>query len=86
MSPIIITIKIINLPCKIENDEAVVFQKNPLAEGPSTSTSAVADSEEAFPDVDDDNDELDLDELNELEASLSRTSIRIQEPSAEISS
>ncbi|KAI8004327.1 hypothetical protein LOK49_LG08G01396 [Camellia lanceoleosa] len=64
----------------MQKQKFVVFQKNPLAEGPSTSTSAVADSEEAFPDVDDDNDELDLDELNELEASLSRTSIRIQEP------
>ena len=61
-------------------------QKNPLAEGPSTFTSAVADSEEAFPDVDDDDDELDLDELNELEASLSRISIRIQELDAGISS
>ncbi|MBA0608066.1 hypothetical protein Godav_020315, partial [Gossypium davidsonii] len=32
---------------------------------------------------DDDDDELDIDELNELEASLSKTSIQIQEPSAE---
>ncbi|KAL7215107.1 hypothetical protein ACSBR1_027305 [Camellia fascicularis] len=69
-----------------EPDTEQKVQKNPLAEGPSTSTSAVADSEEAFPDVDDYDDELDLDELNELEASLSRTSIRIQEPGAEISS
>ncbi|KAI8006799.1 hypothetical protein LOK49_LG07G00060 [Camellia lanceoleosa] len=61
-----------------------ICEKNPLAEGLSTSTSVVADSEEAFPDVDDDDDELDLDELNELEASLSRTSIRIQEPDVEI--
>ena len=28
----------------------------------------------------DDDDELDLDELNELEASLAKTSIQIQEP------
>ncbi|GMP68785.1 hypothetical protein CsSME_00028280 [Camellia sinensis var. sinensis] len=69
-----------------EPDTEQKVQKNPLGEVPSTSTSAVADSEEAFPDVDDDDDELDLDELNELEASLSRTSIRIQEPGAEISS
>lgn len=31
-------------------------------------------------DIDDDDDELDLDELNELEASLSRTSLQIREP------
>lgn len=52
--------------------------------GPSTSISAVANSEQVIPDIDDDDDdeeeELDLDELNELEASLSRTSIQIQEP------
>lgn len=48
---------------------------------PSTSTS-VADGEEELPE-DDDDDELDLDELNELEASLSRTSIQIREPNVE---
>lgn len=59
-------------------------QENPGG-GPSTSTSAVADSEEDGPDIDDD-DELDLDELEELEASLSRTSIQIREPSIDTSS
>lgn len=53
--------------------------------GPSNSCGAVADSEEILPD-DDDDDELDMDELNELEASLSRTSIQICEPSIEASS
>ncbi|KAH9768048.1 zinc finger CCCH domain-containing protein 21 [Citrus sinensis] len=53
--------------------------------GPSNSSGAVADSEEILPD-DDDDDELDLDELNELEASLSRTSIQICEPGIEASS
>ncbi|KAI6676426.1 hypothetical protein NL676_037222 [Syzygium grande] len=52
--------------------------------GPSTSTSAVAESEEVL--LDDDDDELDMDELNELEASLSRTSIQIREPGIETSS
>ena len=42
-------------------------------EGPSSSTS---NGKEADEEVDDD-DDLDLDELNELEASLSRTSIQI---------
>ncbi|KAG5557939.1 hypothetical protein RHGRI_008002 [Rhododendron griersonianum] len=60
-------------------------QENPGG-GPSTSTSAVtADSEEDGADIDDD-DELDMDELEELEASLSRTSIQIKEPSIETSS
>lgn len=45
----------------------------------------MVDSEEILPD-DDDDDELDLDELNELEASLSRTSIQICEPGIEASS
>ncbi|KAK6929255.1 ZC3H15/TMA46 family, C-terminal [Dillenia turbinata] len=51
---------------------------NAAAEGPSTSTSVAADNEEVL-DVDDE-DELDMDELNELEASLSKTSIQINEP------
>ncbi|KAK6933283.1 ZC3H15/TMA46 family, C-terminal [Dillenia turbinata] len=51
---------------------------NAAAEGPSASTSVAADNEEV-PDIDDD-DELDMDELNELEASLSKTSIQINEP------
>ncbi|MQM03662.1 hypothetical protein Taro_036447 [Colocasia esculenta] len=52
------------------------------SEGPSTSVGN-GDVEE---DIVDDDDELDLDELNELEASLSRTSIQIREPGAEASS
>ncbi|KAG2723589.1 hypothetical protein I3760_02G176900 [Carya illinoinensis] len=43
---------------------------------PSTSTNTVADPEEDS--TLDDDDELDMDELNELEASLSRTSIQIR--------
>ncbi|KAF4389172.1 hypothetical protein F8388_026901 [Cannabis sativa] len=59
--------------------------KNAATEGPSTSNDAVSNSEE-FPDIDDDDDdELDLDELNELEASLSKTSIQICEPGIETS-
>ncbi|XP_045831173.1 zinc finger CCCH domain-containing protein 11 [Trifolium pratense] len=48
--------------------------------GPSTSAAGGADDE--VPD-DIDDDELDLDELNELEASLAKTSIQINEPGAE---
>ncbi|XP_024460568.2 zinc finger CCCH domain-containing protein 11 isoform X1 [Populus trichocarpa] len=47
------------------------------ADGPSTSAAAVGDAE----DLTDDDDELDMDELNELEASLSKTSIQIPERS-----
>ncbi|KAI4382868.1 hypothetical protein MLD38_008773 [Melastoma candidum] len=46
---------------------------------PSTSSKAV-DPEEVPEDDEDDDDELDMDELNELEASLSKTSIHINEP------
>lgn len=53
--------------------------------GPSSSSGAVADSEEILPD-DDDDDELDLDELNELEASLARTSVQIRDRGIESSS
>eukprot|EP00268_Persea_americana_P015904 TRINITY_DN1750_c0_g1_i1.p1 TRINITY_DN1750_c0_g1~~TRINITY_DN1750_c0_g1_i1.p1 ORF type:complete len:361 (-),score=105.43 TRINITY_DN1750_c0_g1_i1:256-1338(-) len=49
--------------------------------GPSTSANV---EEEVI--ADDDDDELDMDELNELEESLSRTSIQIHEPSIETSS
>lgn len=73
-----------------EEEPVVAEQKvkeNSAAAGPSASTSAVADSEEALPDEDEeDDDELDMDELNELEASLSRTSIQIREPGVEASS
>ncbi|CAK9164768.1 unnamed protein product [Ilex paraguariensis] len=63
-----------------EEESDVSKQKvntNSATVGPSTSTEAAHDSE-VLPDVDD--DELDMDELNELEANLSRTSIQINEP------
>ncbi|KAK2979340.1 hypothetical protein RJ640_013304 [Escallonia rubra] len=65
-------------PCSFT--ETVKFQvdENSSSAGPSTSTSAAADSQND--EVDDDDDELDMDELDELEASLSRTSIQIREP------
>ncbi|KAJ4704820.1 zinc finger CCCH domain-containing protein 11-like [Melia azedarach] len=47
------------------------------ADGPSTSTKAAHVDEVPA----DDDDELDMDELNELEASLAKTSIQIEEPS-----
>ncbi|CAN1142889.1 Zinc finger CCCH domain-containing protein 11 [Linum perenne] len=51
------------------------------AQGPSTSSQANGDdADNVDDDDDDDDDELDLDELNELEASLAKTSIKIQEP------
>ncbi|XP_059667719.1 zinc finger CCCH domain-containing protein 11-like [Cornus florida] len=52
--------------------------KNSASDGPSSSTSAAGDTE-VLPE-DDDDDELDMDELNELEESLSKTSIQISEP------
>lgn len=51
--------------------------------GPSTSRGADANAEDV---LDDDDDELDIDELNELEASLSKTSIQINEPAIGASS
>ncbi|KAM7464129.1 hypothetical protein LguiA_032250 [Lonicera macranthoides] len=48
--------------------------KDTATDGPSTSLSAPPDTE-----VLSDNDELDIDELNELEASLSKTSVQINE-------
>lgn len=57
------------------------------SEGPSSSTSFSKEAEEVLAEEDDDDDdELDIDELNELEASLSKTSIQIREPSIEASS
>ncbi|KAF8042443.1 hypothetical protein BT93_A0924 [Corymbia citriodora subsp. variegata] len=50
---------------------------NLIGEGPSTSSTEIGDGE-VLPNEDD--DELDNDELDELEASLSRTAIEIQEP------
>ncbi|KAJ0046457.1 hypothetical protein Pint_06140 [Pistacia integerrima] len=73
---------------KYQRDEEPGNTENKVKDGsagPSTSSTAVAGSEEILPD-DDDDDELDLDELNELEASLSRTSIQIREPGIEASS
>ncbi|OAY84806.1 Zinc finger CCCH domain-containing protein 11 [Ananas comosus] len=55
-------------------------------EGPSSSTSFSKEAEEVLAEEDDDDDELDIDELNELEASLSKASIQIREPSIEASS
>lgn len=49
--------------------------------GPSTSAAGGAD-DELPDDIDDDDDELDLDELDELEASLAKTSIHIKEAEA----
>ncbi|XP_031256993.1 zinc finger CCCH domain-containing protein 11-like isoform X2 [Pistacia vera] len=51
---------------------------NSAGDGTSTSAKSVQD-DEVLPD--DDDDELDINELNELEASLAKTSIQIQEPS-----
>lgn len=65
---------------------AILQAKNEAAsEGPSTSSHAAKDEEEeeVLAQDDDDDDELDLDELNELEASLSKTSIHICEPGIE---
>ncbi|CAK9155112.1 unnamed protein product [Ilex paraguariensis] len=62
-------------------------QGNPSAERPSSSTGAGADPEEVVSDVDDDDDDdLDINELDELEATLLRTSIQIREPGIETSS
>ncbi|GAV63718.1 hypothetical protein CFOL_v3_07236 [Cephalotus follicularis] len=71
-----------------EPEDTEQKEKDNSLAGPSSSTSAVADSEDIFPDDDndDDDDELDIDELNELEASLSRTSLQIREPGIEASS
>ncbi|KAF3433827.1 hypothetical protein FNV43_RR24930 [Rhamnella rubrinervis] len=70
-----------------EEESKVAEQKvkdNSAVGGPSSSSSVVADNEDVPPD-DDEDDELDIDELNELEASLSRTSIQIREPGIEAS-
>ncbi|KAF5777945.1 putative transcription factor C3H family [Helianthus annuus] len=61
-------------------------QENSSSGGPSTSTNVAAaasedgNSEINVDDDDDDDDDLDMDELNELEASLAKTSIQIKEP------
>lgn len=55
------------------------MQVNVISSGdrPTTSATSVHNAEDH---PDDDDDELDIDELNELEASLAKTSIQIQEP------
>ncbi|KAK9059773.1 hypothetical protein SSX86_020480 [Deinandra increscens subsp. villosa] len=61
-------------------------QESSSAGGPSTSTNVASVSEAGSSEInndeddDDDDDDLDMDELNELEASLSKTSIQIKEP------
>lgn len=63
-----------------EEESHVTVQKangNSARDGPSTSAKAGQEDEV----VPDDDDELDMDELNELEARLAKTSIQIQEPS-----
>lgn len=67
-----------------DNNEQKV-NGNSEAASSSSAPPAAADSEDIDLDEDDD-DELDLDELNELEASLSKTSLQIQEPGIETSS
>lgn len=68
-------------PCNF----AFQVKKDLASDGPSSSTSATAQATEIHSDndVDDDDedDDLDVDELNELEASLSRASLQINEPS-----
>ncbi|KAH7553471.1 hypothetical protein JRO89_XS12G0015900 [Xanthoceras sorbifolium] len=51
---------------------------NSAGDGPSTAATAVRDDEVIPGPADDDDDELDMDELNELEASLTKTSIEIK--------
>ncbi|KAL3581465.1 hypothetical protein D5086_015797 [Populus alba] len=65
-----------------EEELVVTEEKSKVnsASVPSTSTRAVADTEEDLPDEDEDDDELDMDELNELEATLSKTSVQSHGP------
>ncbi|KAK9070478.1 hypothetical protein SSX86_010880 [Deinandra increscens subsp. villosa] len=60
------------------SDNIVKARNGSSIGGPSSSTSVAAVSD--IDDDDDDDDDLDMDELNQLEASLSKTSIQIQEP------
>ncbi|XP_010908512.1 zinc finger CCCH domain-containing protein 11 isoform X2 [Elaeis guineensis] len=64
-----------------ESDASEEVKNENGAERPGTSTSADKDVLD-----DDDVEELDIDELNELEASLSKTFIQIREPDIEASS
>lgn len=64
-----------------ENESDTTQKKdneNSTTNGPSSSESA---SKDVLPE-DDDDDDLEMDELNELEASLSNTSIQVDEPGA----
>ncbi|CAN1805598.1 Zinc finger CCCH domain-containing protein 11 [Linum perenne] len=63
-----------------EPEAGIQVNQSANAQGPSTSSQANGDDADNVDDDDDDDDELDLDELNELEASLAKTSIKIQEP------
>ena len=70
-------IDIVYYDCRFQGD------KVSTTDGPSSSTS-VAQAAEVLSDDnvdDDDDDDLDVDELDELEASLSRASLQINEPS-----
>ncbi|XP_009413534.2 zinc finger CCCH domain-containing protein 11 isoform X1 [Musa acuminata AAA Group] len=65
-----------------ESTEKLQVKSEPGVEE-SSSMPSVDMNSEILDDDDDDDDELDIDELNELEASLSRTSIQIHEPGIE---
>ena len=56
----------------------------PAMDGPSSSSSTARNEEDITNHVgdneEDDDDDLDMDELDELEASLSRTTLQIKEP------
>ncbi|XVE96771.1 hypothetical protein REPUB_Repub02eG0251500 [Reevesia pubescens] len=65
-----------------EEESDAPENKDLTAAGPTTLATSAADAE-ALLDDDDDDDELDMDELNELEASLAKPSIQIQEPNTE---
>ncbi|KAL0333334.1 UNVERIFIED_CONTAM: Zinc finger CCCH domain-containing protein 11 [Sesamum angustifolium] len=58
-----------------EPDSDQKVNKDPPTDRPGSSTSTTHDAE-GIPDDDDDDDDLDIDELNELEASLSRTTLQ----------
>ncbi|XAR50985.1 hypothetical protein NMG60_11005466 [Bertholletia excelsa] len=73
------------------NDREQQDEESSSREGPSTSVLGADNAADIHPDDDDDDgggggdddeddDELDMDELNELEASLAKTSIQISEP------
>lgn len=62
------------------NDNRHQEDNNADADGPSSSV--VHDADNVVDD--DDDDDLDVDELNELEASLSRTSLQIKEPKDDV--